>query len=473
MARSLRSRLALALGLTAALSLAASALITFGLVRRYTADEAVSELKRSANVIAFEARELDVLENTRFRAIRRLLAVSGSLFAVVGGAGVVRTDNPEAQSVVDQVDVAGLRAGRASDGFVDVAGERYAYVAVPVGARFADRPGLVAGIVLAKRAGVGWGPIVSRSLLAAGVAALLGALASTLLARRLARPVQQVAAATTLVAAGDLTQRVPVEGEDELAELGRSFNAMSAALAESRRREGEFLASVSHELRTPLTAIRGYVEALEEGAVRDAKGRKGALAIIKAETVRLEGLVRDVMDLARLDAQEFRLSEREADLAEVLRAAASAHGAEAEAAGVTLAVTVTDDGLRCRTDPDRVRQILTNLIENAIRMTSAGGTVSLAGSAAPDAVMLEVGDTGPGIAPEHLPHVFERTYLHNVARRDGGASAEPEPGTLSPGSGLGLAIVRELARALGGRVDVSSTPGEGTRFRVTLPRERR
>ena len=184
-------------------------------------------------------------------------------------------------------------------------------------ARFADRPGLVAGIILAKRAGVGWAPIVSRALLAAGLAALLAALASTLLARRLARPVQQVAAATTRVAAGDLTQRVPVEGDDELAELARSFNAMASALDEARRREGEFLASVSHELRTPLTAIRGYVEALEEGAVRDAKGRKDALAVIKTETARLERLVRDVMDLARLDAQEFRLELRDVDLTEV------------------------------------------------------------------------------------------------------------------------------------------------------------
>jgi two-component system sensor histidine kinase BaeS len=469
-ARSLRGRLALALGLTAALSLAASALITFGLVRSYTADQAVKELRRSAAVIATEARELDVLENTRFRAIRRLLGVSGSLFAVVGGAGNVRTDNAETQSVVERIDIEALRAGRSSEGVVEVSGKRYAYVAVPVRARFADRPVLVAGIVLAKRAGVGWGPIVLRALLAAGLAALLGALASTLLARRLARPVQEVAAATARVASGDLTQRVPVEGEDELADLARSFNAMSSALAEARRREGEFLASVSHELRTPLTAIRGYVEALEEGAVRSPKGRAEALGVIKTETARLERLVRDVMDLARLDAQEFRLEERDADLAEVVRGAEGAHRAEAEAAGLTLDVDVPESGLPSRTDPDRVRQILTNLIENAIRVTPRGGGVTLAGRIDGQAVVLVVGDTGPGIAPEHLLHVFERTYLRNVGARDGDGASEPEPGRLAAGSGLGLAIVRELTRALGGRVEVSSRPGEGTTFRVTLPR---
>lgn len=475
MARSLRGRLALALGLTAALSLAASTLITFGLVRRYTSDQAVAELRRSAQAIAAEAGQVDVLEAARFRTIRRALEATGSLFGAVGRNGVPQTDTPEARSVMGKIDTSGLRVGRASEGFVDVGGTRYAYVAVPVrAARLADgRPRLVGGVLLAKRAGVGWAPIVSRALLAAGVAALLGALASTLLARRLARPVQQVAAATARVAAGDLTQRVPVEGADELADLARSFNEMSSALAESRRREGEFLASVSHELRTPLTAIRGYVEALEEGAVRDAKGRKEALGVIRTETARLERLVRDVMDLARLDAQEFRLELRHADLVEVIRTAASAHRAEADASGVSLDVEVPErGGLACWTDPDRVRQILTNLIENAVRVTPAGGRVSLAGRVEAGALVLEVTDTGPGITAEHLPHVFERTYLRSIVAGEGDGPSEPEPGRLAAGSGLGLAIVRELVRALGGRVEVSSEPGQGTTFRVTLPASR-
>lgn len=470
MARSLRGRLAVALGVTAALSLAASAVITFGLVRRYTADQAVAELRRSATVIAAEARELDVLEVTRFRPIRRLLEVTGSLFGVLGAAGTVRTETATAQAVMNEVDTAGLLRGSGSEGFVEVADIRYAYVAVPVRAQIGNRPPLIRGIILAKRAGVGWAPIVSRALLAAGLAALPGALASTLLARRLARPVQQVAAASTRIAAGDLTQRVPVEGDDELAELGRSFNAMSSALAEARRREGEFLASVSHELRTPLTAIRGYVEALEEGAVRNAKGRTEALAVIKSETARLERLVRDVMDLARLDAQEFRLEIADADLADVVRAAASAHRAEAAAAGVTIAVDV-EGGLPCRTDAGRVRQILTNLIENAVRVTPPGGRVSVGGRNAGGEVVLNVADTGPGIPAEHVPHVFERSYLRNVAPRGDGAS-DADDGRPVAGSGLGLAIVRELARALGGRVEVTSTPASGTTFCVTLPSTR-
>lgn len=465
--RSLRGRLALALGLTAAVSLAASAVITFGLVRRYAADQAIDELRRSANVIAVEARDAAGLE-APFRAIRRLLEVSGASFGTIGVNGTLRTDTDEARRVIGRVDTRDLRAGRTTQGFVEVDGTRYAYVAVPVRAgRFSDGPRLVSGVVLAKPAGVGWAPILSRTLLAAGIAALIGALAATILARRLARPVQEVASATTKVAAGDLTVRVPVEGAGELAELGRSFNAMSDALAEARRREGEFLASVSHELRTPLTAIRGYVEALEEGAVRGAKGRAHALAVIKTETARLERLVRDVMDLARLDAQEFRLEIRDADLGDVLAAAAAAHATEAETAGIAMKLDRGGDVV-CRTDPDRVRQILTNLIENAIRMTPAGGSVSLRGARGDGSVVLEVADTGPGIAPEHLPHVFERSYLRNVAGRDGAGEADDH--RPAAGSGLGLAIVRELVRALGGTVGVTSEPGAGTTFRVTLPR---
>jgi two-component system sensor histidine kinase BaeS len=320
--------------------------------------------------------------------------------------------------------------------------------------------------MVAKRAGVGWAPILARVLLAAGLAAVLAALAATILARRLARPVQQVASASARVATGDLQARVPVEGHDELADLARSFNRMASALDEARRREGEFLASVSHELRTPLTAIRGYVEALDEGAVHDAAGRDEALRVIKVETARLERLVADVMDLARMGTQSFRLQIREADIAQVLEQAATAHRGEAGEGGVTIEVSAGGP-LVCRTDPDRVRQVVSNLVENAVRVTAAGGTVRLAGSVTSGGVQIDISDPGPGIPLEHLPHVFERSYLRNVA---GDASAAPASGPLASGSGLGLAIVRELVHALGGRIDVASEPGRGATFRIALPR---
>jgi signal transduction histidine kinase len=463
-ARSLRGRLALALGVTAALSLAAAAVITFGLVRRYSDDQATFELTRTARAIAAEAGEDLVLRPARFEQLRRFLVASGNLLAAVGPAGRARADTEEAQRVVDALDVRPALTGTTLRGFVDVGDIRYAYVVIP---GKVVRPGVVrpllAAVVVARRAGSGWAPILSRVLIAAGIAALVASLIAAVWARRLARPVHEVAAATARVATGDLQARVPVEGSDELAGLARSFNEMAAALDEARRREGEFLANVSHELRTPITAIRGYVEAIEEGAVHGAAGRAEALGVIKTEAARLERLVADVTDLARLGTKEFRLSVRDADLAPVLRDAASAHRSEASNGGVTLDLAV-DDALPCRTDPDRVRQIVANLVENALRVTPAGGTVRIAGHAQGAWILIDVGDTGPGIPADHLPHVFERAYLRNV-----GGAETPAPGRLTSGSGLGLAIVRELVRALGGRVDVASEVGRGTTFRVALP----
>lgn len=464
MTRSLRSRLGLALGLTAALSLAASAVITFGLVRRYSADQATEELARTAQAVANEAGDDLVLEPARFRQLRRVLEASGHLLATVGPLGRASADSAEATAVAGAIDLRPVLGGRTLRGFVEIGGIRYAYVVIP---RAAARRALLQGVMVAKRAGVGWAPILARVMLAAGLAALLGALSATLLARRLARPVQQVASATTKVAAGDLKARVPVEGADELAELARSFNQMAEALGEARRREGEFLSSISHELRTPITAIRGYVEALDEGAVRDAAGRAEALRVIKTETARLERLVADVVDLARADSQGFTVQLQDADVVQVLRDAATAHAGEAAEAGLTIEVSV-DGPLRCRTDPDRVRQVVTNLVENAVRVTPPGGAISLAGRASPDWVVIDVTDTGPGIAAEHLPHVFERAYLRNVGAATGEPGG-PSTGRLAAGSGLGLAIVRELVRALGGQIHVSSEPGHGTTFRVALP----
>jgi len=359
------------------------------------------------------------------------------------------------------VDVRPVMAGSTSRGFINIDETRYAYVAIPTRlARRATRP-LLAGVVVGKRAGVDWQPILARVLLAAGLAALLAALAAVLLARRLARPVQRVSAASSRVAKGDLQARVPVEGSDELADLARGFNHMAAALDEARRREGEFLSNVSHELRTPITAIRGYVEALEDGALQDATGRAEALRVIKTETERLERLVADVLDLARVGTHNFRLTLRDADVAQVLREAATAHRTEAKERDVAIDVSVPGP-LPCRTDPDRVRQIVTNLVENAVRVTPAGGTIRLSGGATPGWVSIDVSDPGPGIAAEQVPHVFERSYLRNVGEA-------PAPAGLSAGSGLGLAIVRELVHALGGRIDVASEPGRGTTFRIALP----
>ena len=465
--RSLRARLTIAIVLTAVLSLVAAAVLTFDLIRRYNADYAVGQLETVARAVAEEAGDDLVLEPVRFRQLRRVLQASGHLLVTIGPAGGVQAEGKKAEALAAAIDVRPVLTGSTVTGFVDIEPFRFAYVAIPTQvARRAARPVLV-GVVVGRDAGLSWDPILSRVLLGAGAAALAAAVLAALWARRLARPVNRVASATARVASGDLAIRVPVEGSDELADLARSFNEMASALGEARRREGEFLANVSHELRTPITAIRGYVEALDEGAVRGEKGRAEAIGVIKSETARLERLVADVTDLARLGTQEFRLALRDADLAPVLRDAASAHRPASN--GGEAAVEIAVDGpLPCHTDPDRVRQVIANLVENALRVTAAGGTVRISGKEENGWILIDVADTGPGIPPDHLPHVFERAYLRNLNPPDPGMAAPPDR-RLAAGSGLGLAIVRELVRALGGRVDVASELGRGTTFRVALP----
>lgn len=453
MRRTLGGRLARTLGVTAALAVAVTALISFGLVRRYAEQNTMRELAAHADAVA---REAGAIELGGARPLRRLLAASGDLLALIGPRGGVRAEDDAVIEVAAAIDLTPVLDARRVAGTVRTRDGTFAYVALPTrGPR-----GVNAGILLARPVGLTrdlWSPVVVRVLVAGALTVAVAVLASLVIARRLSRPVLRVSEATARVAAGDLGHRVPVEGEDEVAGLARRFNSMADALAEAQRREREFLASISHELRTPITAIRGYAEAISDGAVREGQGIEEALAVIRTEATRLERLVEDVVDLARLGAREFRLSPVQVDLAQTLRDAVRAGAPRASDAGVSL-VADAADGLVVTTDPGRVRQIVENLVENAIRVTPAGGAVRVAGRRDVAGVVVEVSDTGPGIAETDLPHVFERSYLWRVSR-----------GVREVGTGLGLAIVRELATALGGRIEVASRPGEGSTFRLHLP----
>jgi signal transduction histidine kinase len=448
--RSLRSRLAIALIATAIVSVGVTAIVSVGLVRNYAQDSAQRDLEHVASRLAEDPGVFGEVRS--LRAIGNVLHGTGYLIGVALTDGTIRRDLAGASG---RIDVGPLASGQTTRGTTPLGGEDYAYYGIPV----VGAPP-VAGLILARPvAGPRelWRPIVARVLLAGLAAVLAAAVLSALLARRLVRPLRDVASAAERIAAGDLDQRVAVESDDEVGEMAASFNSMAAGLAEAQRREREFLASVSHELRTPLTAIRGYAEALTDDAIRDGEGRARALGVIRSEAGRLERLVQDVMDLARLGAKTFELHPRDVDLAAGLRDAAAAHGAQAAGAEVRLAVEIPES-LPARTDPDRVRQVVSNLLENAIRVTPGGGSVRLAATTVPGGVVIEVADTGPGIRPADRPHVFERSYLWRASRDH-----------QQVGTGLGLAIVRELVQALGGTVEVESEVDAGTIFRVKLP----
>jgi two-component system sensor histidine kinase BaeS len=291
-------------------------------------------------------------------------------------------------------------------------------------------------------------PYVLGLLVAAAAGGLLAALAAFLLARRISRPVDRIAAAARVLTHGTHPEPVPVEGAAEIATLAVAFNDLAAQLRQAQEAERNFLLSVSHELKTPLTAIRGYAEAVEDGAVDPRE----AAATVANEARRLERLVHDLLDLARMNRTDFSVHNSEIDLAEVADDAVRRYQQQADGFGVSLR-SVAYGPAAAIGDADRVLQVVSNLVENALRLTPQGGEVRVV--AAPG--VLRVEDTGPGLAETDTERAFERFYLHE---RYG---LERQVGT-----GLGLAIVKELTQAMGGSVDVESQPGRLTVFTVRL-----
>ena len=289
-------------------------------------------------------------------------------------------------------------------------------------------------------------------LLVAGVVLVAGLVVAAVLARRISAPLERAVAATRQMAAGNLAATVPVARRDypELAELAAAINTLGETLSRSQNLERQFLLSVSHELRTPLTSIRGYADAVAEGATDDVAG---AVAIVGAEARRLERLVQDLLDLARLQASQFSLHTQRVDCGALARATAEGFSPEAGAAGLVLR-GAAGEGLWADADPDRLRQILANLVENACKFATE--VVEVGAARVGSWVALWVADDGPGIAPDDLPHVFERHFTSDrlPARKTG--------------AGLGLAIVAELAGAMGATVAAESPVAAGHGARMVL-----
>lgn len=295
-----------------------------------------------------------------------------------------------------------------------------------------------------------------RSLLWGGLAAVMVAAGvALLLARGITRPIERMMEATRRIAAGDYRERVTVASRDELGELARALNEMAAGLERVEGLRRELVVNVAHELRTPLTGLEGYLEGLADGIFAPTPE---TLARMRAETARLRRLVEDLTELSQLESGRWRLERRPVQVAHVAAAVADALRPQFERKGVGLDVTVAE-GLRpVPGDADRLGQVLTNLLTNALRFTPPGGQVTVEAWAERDCVRLAVSDTGSGIAPEDLPHVFERFYRADRARAQA-----------TGGSGIGLAIVKHIVEAHGGTVVVGSAPGRGSRFEVRLP----
>ena len=268
--------------------------------------------------------------------------------------------------------------------------------------------------------------------------------------RRMTRPMSNLVEAAGRIEAGDYSAQVPETGPRELRSVARAFNAMSARLKASDEQRRSVLADVAHELRTPLTVIRGQAEAIADGVY---PGDPAHLAPILDATQTLDRLVEDLRTLVLTDAGSLVLQKEPTDLGALAVEMVDSFSVQAEAAGVALRSDIANNLPSVVVDPARIRGVIGNLLSNAIRHTPAGGSVTVGVSASGDDVVITVADSGEGIAPELLPHVFERFAK----------------GAGSSGSGLGLAIVHDVVSAHGGKVEVESKAGSGTKVRLSLP----
>ena len=450
-------------------------LITVVAARPATRSTAISELKRGLNILYEDDRDGVRPRLTVARLKNQLLANQVGVTAVLAngtlaepgqslpvaglagrlldrlrnrqGAAVILTPLP-AGVTRNQLDTVGLAAGKVQSGGTG----QIVWVAQPLTAQAEGTLVLIA----TRRIGLfALGRLGGILAVASVVAALVGVAVSLWLVRRLTRPLQAIERTARAIAGGDLDARVALpDADDELAAVGAAIDTMAAELGRHRSLERAFLMSISHDLRTPLTSIRGYAEAVAEGAADDEESRRRAATIIEAEARRLERLVADLLELARLDAREWVLHPGPVDVAEAVRHAALAFEPAAREVGLRLVVTGEPGPVMAVADPERLAQVVANLVENALKY--AATTVEVATLSLPGRVEIGVADDGPGIDPEDLPRVFERLY---TSRRQPGRQV---------GTGLGLAIVRELVAAMGGRVSVGRTAEGGTRFVVAL-----
>jgi signal transduction histidine kinase len=459
MFRSLRFRLPALFLAGAALAGLVSTIISVGLFQDYTQDRLLAELRREAqgltSLYAEQAKRVsDAPEGQQPipLATRRLEQSSGSRL-YYAGARVFYGQSSGLRTLPH--DIVPWQDGQIRTFEFTPPGADREYLAVSSPLRL-ERSGPYFGtLVVAKPKAElreRWFTLIERLALAGLVGIVVAGALAWYLSRRITKPVEALAEAANEIAEGRYDVEVPrVRSGDEIGHLAASFGEMAVQLKEAEELERNFLMTVSHELRTPLTAIRGHVEALREGVAQDEASRSESLGVIAAEAARLERLVGDVLDLAKLDTRRFTLRHEEVDMGRLLESAYTTFAEEARRRGIDYRQVI---GARpvIIADGDRVLQIISNLLSNAFRWTPDGGRVEVALDQENGTISVAVEDSGPGIPEDEVDRIFRPFWS-----RDGG------------GTGLGLAIARELATAHGGQILLETEPGRGARFQLVLP----
>jgi signal transduction histidine kinase len=429
-----------------------AAAIAFKLFDDYVRNQTVSELRREAAGIT---RFYEENANTDFKIGELERATGDRIFyiPIAPGIGSVPGAQVPFPAPPQSVDYTAVLEGKKTEFEFRPSGASRSYLAVAYPLTFGVQR--FGSMVIAKpktELTSRLSTLFERLAIAFAVGIAISCGLAFYLSRRITEPVLALARAADQVAGGDYAVELPAKRtHDEIGKLADRFEEMAKRLGEAEQRERNFLMTVSHELRTPLTAIGGHVAALREGVVEDPELREASLEVVARETERLERLVGDVLDLAKLDAHRFTVTREEVDMERLCEQAYSAFAEEARRRGIDYRHD-EDGGAVIETDGDRVLQIITNLLSNAFRWTPDGGRIQLSLAAENGSVSVSVRDTGPGIPKAQRERIFRPFFSGD-----------------NQGTGLGLAISKELATALGGTIHVESTDGLGSRFELLLP----
>ncbi len=392
------------------------------------------------------------------RVLERLDNLSGVRIVLLSDDGRVVSDSrPQAPIFPATIAQEIISSGeRTQSRYRDDSGSWWLYEARPIGqghylVYIAPRPSVRSAAI--------WGDDLLKPLLqAAGLALILAIILSWLMARWVSAPLNQIAEASQAVASGRYDLELQPGGPREVVSLAQAFNEMVRQVEASQRSQQDFIANVSHDLKTPLTSIQGFAGAILDGTAEDVAAQRHAAQVIHDESDRLSRMVDELLELARLDAGQIAFKRERVLITALLETVVERQAIRAEEAGVlvTTSIPVLPDLVG---DGDRLAQVFTNLLDNAIKHTPEGGRVKLWAEADGGWVSIHVDDSGPGIPPEELSRIFERFYQVDKAR----------PGGSKRGVGLGLAISREILRGHDGRIVAQSTEGVGSRFTVQLP----
>ncbi|MBI5870237.1 MAG: HAMP domain-containing histidine kinase [Actinobacteria bacterium] len=472
--KSLKGRFAAYFALSIVITLLVSGIFSVGLVQRYLRQKTVSDLKYQVESLATQIETTGLPQRQALADLEKMYQTRVFIAPYMEQAleqlprrGPMG-DQAEANSkLLPLLDWDKLGRGETQVSETDLPEVDHEVVIAAHGFRAGGE--LAGAVVLSKplRLLPSWGPLAWEFLIAGSISLAVSLLLAFLLARRLSKPLHEITQAATAVAEGDFSNELTVRSNDEIGRLADAFRNMSAEVRQAQEQQRQFVINVSHELKTPLTAIAGHAQALQDGVATDPEAVTKSLGVIVLETKRLSRLIEDLLSLAKFDARQFALRHDTVVVSDIIESVADALARDAAGRGISLsadldAIPETPE-FSVTSDPDRLRQILANLVQNALSHTPSGGRVTISARQVPAQspsvaghLEIEVADTGRGIAPDDLPHIFDRFYRSGEGARDAGL-------------GLGLSISRELARALGGEITVASTQGQGSRFALTLP----